>query len=230
MHTKIININKLQLNKQFFKEFLNSLNSIKENEKIMIGLSGGSSVSSFYTYIKDNYLEIPEEIREKIYYCFLDERVVPLDDNDSNYNQLKKEFLDDLIKNKLLSEESIIKIDLKSPDIAKDYFQRVKHIDIWLFWVWPDWHTCSLFPNNILLDDEIISYLQINDSPKPPSKRITISKNLLKKIEYSFIFFIWEWKKEAYLNFLDKSLSYKQAPTKIILDCENSYIVSDIIK
>lgn len=43
----------------------------------------------------------------------------------------------------------------------------------------PDGHTCSLFPNHKLLQNntEIISY--IDDSPKPPPKRITMTYKLI---------------------------------------------------
>jgi len=224
----ITNTNIDSLNKLFFNEFLISLNIFKNNEIIMIWLSGWSSVLSFYEYIFNNYLEIAEDIRYKIKYCFLDERIVSLNDNDSNYKALKEAFLDNLIQKNLLKEENIIKIDINSKNIAKNYNNKVKSIDIWLFWVWPDGHTCSLFPNHELLNNEEWGYLEINNSPKPPKNRITVSKNFIKNIKYAFIFFIWEWKKEAYLGFLNKDLNYKQTPTKLILACENSFVVSDI--
>ena len=45
----------------------------------------------------------------------------------------------------------------------------------------PDGHTASLFPNHLLLDEcdhqNWIQYLE--DSPKPPSKRITLSLNVI---------------------------------------------------
>jgi len=224
----IINYDLGELNKLFFEEFIRVLGTYKNSELIMIWLSWWSSVISFYNYLSEHYLKIPENIRNKIKYCFVDERIVDLDHKDSNYKQLKDTFLDDLIEKWFLKEDDILKIDLKSDYIYKDYYEKVKNIDIWLFWVWPDGHTCSLFPWHSLLDNENISYLEINNSPKPPSNRITISPNMLKNIKNSFMFFIWEWKKEAYLWFLDKEKTIKQIPTKLVKDCENSFIVSDI--
>jgi len=228
MNKNIINSDIFELNKLFFEEFLNSLKGYDKKDMIIVGLSWGSSVTSFYRFIYENYNKISENIRRKIKYCFLDERIVLLDDKDSNYGQLKDTFLDDLIEKWFLKEEDILKIDLKSDYISKDYFEKVKNIDIWLFWVWPDGHTCSLFPWHSLLGNENTSYLEINNSPKPPKSRITVSKNMIKQIKNSFIFFIWEWKKEAYLGFLDKEKIIKQTPTKIVLECENSFVISNI--
>jgi len=230
MNKNIINCNLGELNKLFFEEFIDVLNSYENNEIIMIWISGWSSVTSFYNYISENYLKISESIRNKIKYCFVDERIVDLNHKDSNYKQLKDTFLGDLVKKDLLKEKNILSINLKEENISKDYFNRVKNIDIWLFGVWPDGHTCSLFPNHNLLDNKDYWYLEINNSPKPPSDRITISPNMLKDIKNSFIFFIWDWKKEAYLWFLDKNKKFKQTPTKLILDCKNSFVISDIIK
>jgi len=234
MNKNIINCDLVVLNKLFFEEFINILKSYENNKIIMIWLSGWSSVTSFYNYLSENYLKIPESLRNKIKYCFVDERLVPLDHKDSNYKQLKDAFLDDLIKKGLLKEENILNIwtqALNCPgSVAEDYFNIVKNIDIWLFGVWPDGHTCSLFPNHDLLGSKLYWYLEINDSPKPPSDRITISPNMLKSIENSFVFFIWEWKKEAYLWFLDKNKDFRQTPTKLILDCKNSFVISNIIK
>jgi len=224
---KIQNNNLEKLNELFFKEFLRSLEKIKK-DRIIIWLSGWSSVLSFYDYIKNNYTKIPEIIREKIVYCFLDERVVALDNNDSNYKLLNDNFFKYLKENNLITEKNILKIDINSDDIAWKYYEEVENIDIWLFGVGPDWHTCSLFPLNELLDDESIWFLDIKNSPKPPTQRITISKNMLTNIPVWFVFFIWEWKKEALNNFLNEKLSYTKCPAKLVMECSESILVSNI--
>ena len=218
-----------QSKKDFLLYFLKSLEEQKNNEKIVIWLSGWNSLKIFYGELKDNFWKIDKTLRNKIYFCFLDERVVDFESDDSNYKLCKNLFLDELVTKWLIKQEQILLPDFSLKDYEIDYFNKVQKIDIWLFWVGEDWHTCSLFPNHKLLDDDTYSYLKIWDSPKPPKNRITISKSMLEDIKYAFVFFIWESKQEALNNFLDENISYKKCPAKLILNCENVSLVSKSI-
>ncbi len=225
---KIIDKNISNLQESFWDKFSSYLDDLSEKDKIYIWLSWWSSLNSFYEKIAKDFHSISNNIREKICFLFLDERIVPLDNEDSNYYQVNKTFLEKLKKENLISEDQIIKIDYNSEDIAKDYSQKVWKIDIALFWAWPDAHIASLFPNHELLDSNKTSYLQINNSPKPPSKRITISPEMIKNIDFAFLFFIWESKKDAFDKFLDENLTYKDCPAKLLKNANKSLIFSDI--
>ncbi len=225
----IVNSDPKKLNKQVFKQFQTILNKLKEKKAIVIGLSGGSSILWFYEILKDNVNNIDYNIWKKIKFVFVDERIVPLDDKNSNYKLNKEYLFDFLLENNYIKQSQIITIDLNSKNIAEDYFSKVPHIDIWLLGVGPDGHTCSLFPKHKLCDILGISYLEIKDSPKPPPRRITISKDYLVSIGHIFIFFIWESKKEAFQRFLDPKVKAKDCPCKYVLNNSNYNIVTNII-
>lgn len=72
-------------------------------------------------------------------------------------------------------------------EIADDYEQqlvstfasgnsaRYPTFDLILLGMGPDGHTCSLFPGHELLSENSRWIAEINDSPKPPSRRITFT-------------------------------------------------------
>ena len=120
---------------------------------------------------------------------FADERAVPLDHEDSNYRLLKDELLDKIPGH--LGQPTVHPIDVKYLDdvqeMADQYQEELMRsfaakdsvklplFDLLLLGCGPDGHTCSLFPNHELLRESDAWVAPIEDSPKPPAKRITLS-------------------------------------------------------
>ena len=120
---------------------------------------------------------------------FADERAVPLDHEDSNYKLLKDELLDKIPSN--LGKPSVHTIDTQHLDDVQemaDQYQdalmksfaakdsvKLPIFDLLLLGCGPDGHTCSLFPNHELLRESDAWVAAIEDSPKPPSNRITLT-------------------------------------------------------
>lgn len=120
---------------------------------------------------------------------FADERAVPLDHADSNYGLLKAELLDKIPAE--LGKPKVYPVDTQYLDdvqeLADQYEQtlvkafaardsvKIPMFDLILLGCGPDGHTCSLFPGHPLLRETQAWVLPIEDSPKPPPKRITLS-------------------------------------------------------
>ena len=119
---------------------------------------------------------------------FADERAVPLDDPDSNYALLKAELLDKIPEG---SKPTVHPIDVAHLDdiqeLADQYEKtlvssfasrdsvRLPIFDLLLLGCGPDGHTCSLFPGHPLLREADAWVAPIEDSPKPPPRRITLT-------------------------------------------------------
>ncbi|KAH8894779.1 6-phosphogluconolactonase [Thozetella sp. PMI_491] len=120
---------------------------------------------------------------------FADERAVPLDHADSNYCLVKAELLDKLPAG--TAQPTIHPIDVSHLDdtqeLADQYEKllvasfanrdsvRLPIFDLLLLGCGPDGHTCSLFPGHELLRETTAWVAPIEDSPKPPPKRITLT-------------------------------------------------------
>ena len=211
-----------------FKQlFISSIEELSSQDTITIWLSGWSSVNHFYAEMENIFSGLNSELRKKIQFFFLDERVVPFTHADSNYLWLNESLLQPLIQSWYIDKAQILLPDFSLENFALEYSGRVENIDIWLLWVWPDGHTCSLFPNHKLLDDSSEWFLEVHDSPKPPLHRITVSKNMLEKTQFAYVFFMGESKKWAFTNFIDTDLSIHDCPVKFTQDCRNTYVFTD---
>jgi len=120
---------------------------------------------------------------------FADERAVPLDHEDSNYKLLKDELLDKIPVQ--MGKPTVHTINVQYMDDVQemaDQYQdslmrsfaakdsvKLPIFDLLLLGCGPDGHTCSLFPNHELLRESDAWVAAIEDSPKPPPKRITLT-------------------------------------------------------
>ncbi|XP_058790565.1 6-phosphogluconolactonase [Phymastichus coffea] len=156
---------------------INANEAIEREDIFKIGLSGGSMVK-----LLTEGLPLISTNWSKWRFFFCDERIVSFEDIESTYGQYKAS----LIGKIPVTDDQFIKIDpnLSAEEAASDYIKKmsvyfrphsVPRFDVLLLGMGPDGHTCSLFPNHRLLDETSFWVCSINDSPKPPSSRITLT-------------------------------------------------------
>lgn len=200
----------------------------EKQDQIFIGLSGGRSLDTSYPLLISGLSALPNTTRGKIRFCFIDERIVPLDDPESNYRAVYQKFFAPLLRKDLIRAEQIIPIDPEHPHPAQDYSQKVSQIDIALFGVGEDGHIASLFPDHALLSEPVLGFLEILDSPKAPPHRITISTTMIVQMQLAIVFFIGAGKANAYQDFIDPEKVAAQLPAKLVQLAQEFYAVVEL--
>lgn len=166
--------------------------SIRRHDVFRVAVSGGSLPKTLALALlnpgqggDDDQVQFD---KWEIFYA--DERCVPLDHEDSNHKLVKEELLDKIDASKF-GTPKVFPIDEKliedASETADAYEKQLVSIfaardsvklplfDLILLGCGPDGHTCSLFPDHPLLRETDAWVLYIQDSPKPPPKRITLS-------------------------------------------------------
>ena len=178
--------------------------AFERHDKFRVAVSGGSLPKTLSKALllpaddgKDDALQL-----DKWEVFFADERAVPLDHEDSNHRLVKEEWVDKIPEG--MAKPTVYPIDVKYlediQEMADQYEQqlvsvfaardsvRIPMFDLVLLGCGPDGHTCSLFPDSPLLRETEAWVLPIEDSPKPPPKRITLSLPVVSHgIQIAFI-------------------------------------------
>ncbi|KAI5801232.1 hypothetical protein EDC01DRAFT_513637 [Geopyxis carbonaria] len=160
--------------------------ALDRHPKFRVAVSGGSLPAMLAS---PELLGSSEIKWDKWEIFFADERAVPLDHEDSNYGLLKAELLSKIPSNK--PQPTVVPIDTSllndTQELADAYEQALVKsfaakdsvkfpiFDLMLLGCGPDGHTCSLFPSHELLRENVAWVAPIEDSPKPPPKRITLT-------------------------------------------------------
>ncbi len=163
---------------------------INRHDAFKVAVSGGSLPKTLAQALLAKPTSADDVVKfDKWEIFFADERAVPLDHEDSNYKLLKDELLDKIPED--MGKPTVHPIDTKHLDdvqeLADQYEQllvnsfaardsvKLPIFDLLLLGCGPDGHTCSLFPGHVLLRETDAWVAPIEDSPKPPPKRITLS-------------------------------------------------------
>ncbi|KNE60854.1 6-phosphogluconolactonase [Allomyces macrogynus ATCC 38327] len=149
---------------------------------LVIALSGGSLPAVVGAGLRAVPLADLRKHVPRWRFIFADERCVPHAHEDSNYRACREALLDYLAQHAgldLATQVVPIREDLvgDSPAAAKAYAEVLgSHaVDVALLGMGPDGHTCSLFPGHALLSVRDTLVAGLDDSPKPPPSRITLT-------------------------------------------------------
>lgn len=145
--------------------------AIAERGAFSIALPGGSVATGGFPLLAQASVDWT-----RVDFLWGDERAVPPDHPDSNYGVAKTLLLDAV--QAPADRVHRMRADALDRDAAAAEYEKVVRrvgLDLAVLGVGPDGHVCSLFPGHPLLDEETRWVAAIDDSPKPPPQRLTLT-------------------------------------------------------
>jgi 6-phosphogluconolactonase len=172
------------------------------------GLTGGSAALIFLGALREASVDWSH-----ITTYWGDERAVPPDSPDSNYGLAEQM----LLKPLGARAPNAVRMAAEVPDLkfaARQYAKLLPQaLDLLLLGAGDDGHVCSLFPGHRVLQvsDTYVTYLE--DSPKPPPRRMTITMPYILRAHRIWIVMVGERKRLM----LERALSSETPTTPLEL-------------
>lgn len=154
------------------------------------GLTGGSTAMLFLPALRDADVDW-----SRLSLFWGDERAVPPDSPDSNYGLAEQMLL------KPLHGKAPVAIRMQGelPDLktaARVYSEALPPaLDLLILGVGDDGHVCSLFPGHRALLEADTRVTVVEDSPKPPPKRLTLTLPYILRSRHLWIVAVGERKR-----------------------------------
>jgi 6-phosphogluconolactonase len=221
------------------RRFFGAIRDLSDStDKIVVSLSGGRSVQEFFSALRKKADLLSRQNWKKLHFFWTDERLVPPDSGESNYRLASKLFIDHLLSDGLLAEGQIHRFPGERTDAGDalvEYSEELNSVSrgivhVPIMGVGSDGHVGSLFPHRPELADSSGRFLLVEDSPKPPAGRITISPEVIRESIHPFLFFLGDEKREAYDCFKEEEITYFDCPCKLARSGSRGvcYVVTDL--
>ncbi|MDB5162619.1 MAG: 6-phosphogluconolactonase, 6-phosphogluconolactonase [Candidatus Saccharibacteria bacterium] len=173
--------------------------AINTKEDVSWVLAGGTSPMQAYQVIVRDYASAVDW--SKVTVLMGDERMVPMNDKDSNTGTIKGLFdaSAELSKVKWIIPDTTLDIVAAAKDFARKIAAgNYGEFDLVWLGVGEDGHTLSLFPGNVAFAEPTDEWvIPVYDSPKLPNERITLSLKALEYVDELVIFAVGASKQDA---------------------------------
>lgn len=208
-----------------------SKKSIGKHDRFTVALSGGSSPKAIFKLLATQ--EYTDKIEwNKVWFFWVDERWVPLNDGKSNAKMTHDTLLDQVPVNK----DQIFPMyrDGMEPEVyAEEYEQSIRNVlgdegvfDFILLGMGDDGHTASLFPGEKILN-ETEKWVDAYYLKPQEMYRITLTAPIINRAENILLVTFGESKKHALNEVLNGEYDPEMYPLQLIDRKENFHLFTD---
>lgn len=207
---------------------------VEGGRRATLALPGGRSVGKAVAALSEMQLDW-----SGIHVFLVDERCVPPEDPESNYQALKNVLFAPLIQRGSLPEENVHLPRRSGSGLcdAEAYTAELAKVcgdasepafDVVLLGVGGDGHVASLFPNHPSIRASESGFIRVEDAPKPPPTRISASRALIERAGTIVALFLGDGKRSALRSFVDGSEEVTALPCRVIESVADAWAATDL--
>jgi 6-phosphogluconolactonase len=154
--------------------------AVDDHDRFTIALSGGSTPRTLYELLASDFRAVMPWRKTQVFLG--DERYVAPGDPRSNYHMIRETLLDDTtIPRDHIHPVPTLEAEIE--EVAEAYEQELMgyfpgqwpRFDLILLGMGPDGHTASLFPDNIVLEEEARVVAAVHEERADPPLRLTLT-------------------------------------------------------
>ncbi len=201
----------------------------------VMALCGGRSVVGLLGALKRESVNQPAGLMQRIHFFMADERLVPLNDENSNYGALHRLLFADLVKDGTIRTEQLHPLisDPSESDhgcaaYADELGRHGGRFTAVVLGIGEDGHVAGLFPNHPALQRREKTFFSFYDSPKPPPQRMTAGAQLIREAELCVLLALGEGKRDAWNRFSEPETSFQECPSVIGKEVKKYVVVTDL--
>ena len=200
-----------------------------QQDRILIAVPGGRNVAALFDHMKHADIDW-----SAIHFFMVDERMVPIADPESNFSILWDHLGKELTDKGVLPADNIhpFRCEGKSAKQAiDDYEEELKRygdaFDIVILSSGEDGHIGGLYPDHHSIEDTSQYFISMTDSPKPPSERMSASRQLVERAQVAIALFVGEAKRKAFERF-QKGEHFTGLPVSLVSRVEQAFVITDL--
>lgn len=187
--------------------------------RFSLALSGGRTPIATYQALAAGPWVGPDRWRSVAIY-FADERAVPPDHPESNYNMVRTTLIDPAG----IPARNVHRIGAEDPDleeVVREYAATLPTmLDLIVLGIGEDGHTASIFPGSPLAREAVARVAAVRDSPKPPLRRVTITPRVFRDAREIMVLASGAAKAEAVARALEGTTDPDQIPARLVRERE----------
>jgi 6-phosphogluconolactonase len=196
---------------------------LETRSAVIVAVPGGRSVAGIIRKLAEGDVDW-----RRVHLFMVDERLVARDHSESNF-RLVAESLQGKVP--ATSLHPFILDNTAEDNGVGEYERQLTRFggcfDIVLVSGGEDGHIASIFPNQQLTGTGCNRFILIEDSPKPPLRRMSASPALICSAQVGVLLFFGAAKKQALKNFLNPRKSVHDCPAKLISTLPQHYVLTD---